>query len=465
MLEQGLNWIVFKGPIYYFTSRAVTESHLHIADNSSLARVILNELGSTIRLDTIRGGFRQHFNDIVGETKNYVSAALKEIACHLHGLKCITNLRNVTIVDHHKIENMSIQQCVCQASANAISHRNKRQKPFNEFIFCEGTTVENWSFCGSLEFHQNSKVLGPKGARRIYEVKQGNSKPSITAMFSFLANELVVQRMVVFPYQRLPTEIVRSIPDSWGVGPSDTGCMKAESMWDEVFHKGAPLQNINKNKEYADSTAVEISVDSEKQERSEKEQAQLVVPFKDQEEVMAPPKDQEEQVLPPTDQEELCCSDSTDLPMAIAHVCARCSVRTMCNERVQHPLMISANNDFGWNRITRKMPPQRHVKVTGAGHGSMYTEKHKNIACVKHVLQGTSTCTVLLVWCWTARSTEAGGDAVGHGGVQESEDEQEQFIVACTNDALLNKPELVRTSEVQETDGDGKLFAISALCD
>lgn len=87
----------------------------------------------------------------------------------------------------------------------------------------------------------NSKVLGPRGARNIYEVEQGNSKTSITVMFSFSASGIVVPPMVVFPYQRLPTEIMQSVPDSWGVGRSDTGWMKAEVFYEYIGNVFVPF--------------------------------------------------------------------------------------------------------------------------------------------------------------------------------------------------------------------------------
>nr|CAI5848767.1 unnamed protein product [Callosobruchus analis] len=71
---------------------------------------------------------------------------------------------------------------------------------------------------------KTKKVLAPQGAKNIYEVDVGQVKASITVLFTFAAAGNITPPMIVYPYKRLPSDIVNSIPDpSWGVAHSDSG--------------------------------------------------------------------------------------------------------------------------------------------------------------------------------------------------------------------------------------------------
>ena len=56
------------------------------------------------------------------------------------------------------------------------------------------------------------KVLGPKGWPNVYEVKRGNEKDTLTVLATFSAGGQVLPGMIVYPYQRLPKEVVASVP-------------------------------------------------------------------------------------------------------------------------------------------------------------------------------------------------------------------------------------------------------------
>lgn len=82
---------------------------------------------------------------------------------------------------------------------------------------------------------KNSKVLAPLGSKNVYEVDKGKAKSAITAMFTFSASGKVVpSMMLIYPYQRLPSVIVNSVPDNWGIGHSDNGWMKAELFYEYI---------------------------------------------------------------------------------------------------------------------------------------------------------------------------------------------------------------------------------------
>lgn len=42
---------------------------------------------------------------------------------------------------------------------------------------------------------------------------------STTDTFTLSASRLMCPAMVIHPYQRIPCEITKTVPDNWGVGP------------------------------------------------------------------------------------------------------------------------------------------------------------------------------------------------------------------------------------------------------
>ncbi|KAI4455752.1 hypothetical protein MML48_9g00000300 [Holotrichia oblita] len=92
---------------------------------------------------------------------------------------------------------------------------------------------------------KNNKVLAPRGARNVYEVEHASSKATLTVMFTFTASGQVTPPMIVYPYKRLPTNIVKSVPPGWEIGLSHTGCMKMDVMCDYIENILHPyLKNI-----------------------------------------------------------------------------------------------------------------------------------------------------------------------------------------------------------------------------
>ncbi|CAI6354541.1 unnamed protein product [Macrosiphum euphorbiae] len=65
---------------------------------------------------------------------------------------------------------------------------------------------------------KTKSVLGPRGAKDIYEIAKGNEKENITAMFTFNAAGQMCNPMIIYKYQRIPQNIIDTIPPHWGVG-------------------------------------------------------------------------------------------------------------------------------------------------------------------------------------------------------------------------------------------------------
>lgn len=60
---------------------------------------------------------------------------------------------------------------------------------------------------------KNKKVLAPKGTKNVYEVEH-HPKTNLTVMFSFCANDDTTLPMVIYPYKRIPSDVVKSVPST-----------------------------------------------------------------------------------------------------------------------------------------------------------------------------------------------------------------------------------------------------------
>ncbi|XP_031332059.1 uncharacterized protein LOC116162555 [Photinus pyralis] len=81
---------------------------------------------------------------------------------------------------------------------------------------------------------KNKRVLAVKGSRNVYQIEH-HSKVNLTVMFTFAASGEVTAPMVIYPYKRIPSNVVNSVPREWGVGCSDTGWMKNENFYEYLF--------------------------------------------------------------------------------------------------------------------------------------------------------------------------------------------------------------------------------------
>lgn len=69
---------------------------------------------------------------------------------------------------------------------------------------------------------------------------QGDEKEMITVLIGGSASGLKTPPLVMFPYQRLPSNIVKDMPKNWAFGRSPTGWMTAESFFEYItncFHR------------------------------------------------------------------------------------------------------------------------------------------------------------------------------------------------------------------------------------
>lgn len=78
---------------------------------------------------------------------------------------------------------------------------------------------------------KTGRVLGSKNYKDFFTIAPGKEKESVTVLCNFSASGKSVPPMIVFPYQRLPRDIVESIPPDYFIGRSDSGWMIAPTFY------------------------------------------------------------------------------------------------------------------------------------------------------------------------------------------------------------------------------------------
>lgn len=83
-------------------------------------------------------------------------------------------------------------------------------------------------------------VLAKCGEKYVHTSNANSEKESYTVLFCANAAGVLAPPLILFPYKmRLPAEIVRSMPDGWAAGKSDSGWMTQETFYyylKNVFH-------------------------------------------------------------------------------------------------------------------------------------------------------------------------------------------------------------------------------------
>ncbi|KAJ8891521.1 hypothetical protein PR048_004049 [Dryococelus australis] len=79
-----------------------------------------------------------------------------------------------------------------------------------------------------------------QGCNNVYEIAMSNEKETLTVMFTFGAVDgSVCPPMILYNCKWLLSDIVQSVPDSWGIGCSDSGWKKSEVFYEfaaNFFH-------------------------------------------------------------------------------------------------------------------------------------------------------------------------------------------------------------------------------------
>lgn len=84
-------------------------------------------------------------------------------------------------------------------------------------------------------FPKSGKVLGPRGYKNLYVIKNNNEKENITVLIVFSASGKLCPPLVIFPYIRPPKAIVdNNMPESWVLGRSESGWMRGDVFYEYV---------------------------------------------------------------------------------------------------------------------------------------------------------------------------------------------------------------------------------------
>lgn len=103
-------------------------------------------------------------------------------------------------------------------------------------VFSDPRRVLNGDETSFAMCPKTGKVIAPKGWKNVYDLKKGNEKESITVLLVFSAAGETVLPMVVFPYSRPPASVVRSMPEEWFLGKSETGWMRSEVFYEYIVN-------------------------------------------------------------------------------------------------------------------------------------------------------------------------------------------------------------------------------------
>lgn len=90
-------------------------------------------------------------------------------------------------------------------------------------------------------------VLGPRGYQNFYEIKD-KEKENITVLGTFAASGTILPPLIIYPYARIPSEIVRQINKDWSIGKSETGWMTSKVFYGYIANTLVPKLKENNTK-------------------------------------------------------------------------------------------------------------------------------------------------------------------------------------------------------------------------
>lgn len=109
----------------------------------------------------------------------------------------------------------------------------------------DSTRIFNGDETGFALCPKSGIVIGPAGNREDFYERTCAEKQQITVMATFSADGKVVPPMVIFPYKKMPQEIVEQFPDKWALGRSDSGWMNSEVFYEYIGNHFLPYLREN----------------------------------------------------------------------------------------------------------------------------------------------------------------------------------------------------------------------------
>lgn len=94
---------------------------------------------------------------------------------------------------------------------------------------------------------KNEVVLARRGQKAVYNRSGNDEKECVTALLGGNAAGMQTPPMLVYPYKRMPFNILLNLPQKWTVGISDNGWQTQKTFYDyisDVFCKWLSATNI-----------------------------------------------------------------------------------------------------------------------------------------------------------------------------------------------------------------------------
>ena len=92
------------------------------------------------------------------------------------------------------------------------------------------TRIFNCDECNLQLSPSTGKVVAIRGKKNVYEVSPRHDKSALTFVGTFSADGKVVKPTIIYPYVRIPRDILNSVPDSITVSKTESGWMNSQAF-------------------------------------------------------------------------------------------------------------------------------------------------------------------------------------------------------------------------------------------
>ena len=107
-------------------------------------------------------------------------------------------------------------------------------------IFSDPSRVFNADESNLQLCPKTGKVVGVKGWKNCYQLAPGPEESTLTFLGTFSASGEIVCPAVIYPYERISSDIVNKVPDNFYGGSSESGWMKSETFFEFVANAFIP---------------------------------------------------------------------------------------------------------------------------------------------------------------------------------------------------------------------------------
>ncbi|XP_053621416.1 uncharacterized protein LOC128681499 [Plodia interpunctella] len=81
---------------------------------------------------------------------------------------------------------------------------------------------------------KGKQVLVRRGSKKVYSRVANDEKECLTVLVNVSADAAIAPPMVLYPYKRLPKNIVPTVPSGWGIGHTESGWMNMAAFYEYV---------------------------------------------------------------------------------------------------------------------------------------------------------------------------------------------------------------------------------------